>query len=230
MSEKDYTSFLEIEIVRIKKRTQTTYIATAVILLFLIGYLSLILTMVKTFTQPENAAFLVADNVRANFPAFMDSTEELLAARSVSLAEGLSQRFLSTVPRLREEAQKQMDLTHTERIPLISEEFQEILTQYIRENEASIQLLAEQGSNQALAENFVNGVMQDFNEYLNEAMSEHFEGRDLGYMKEHSLFALQAMDQHLTELLESDPAELDRSQQLQKKILATIARRVIGGE
>lgn len=226
MSEQDYTSFLEIEIARIKKRTRSTLILAGILILVLIGYLSFVLTMAKTFTKPENAAFLVADNVRTNFPSFMETTETLLAERSVILAESLSERFLTTVPALRVEAQRQLELAHTEMVPHLSLEFQTILADYIAANEESIQLLAEQGSNQSLAESFVADVMQSFAHYLNESMIDHFDGRDLAFAPENSLFALQAMEAYLDELMLSDPSQLDRQQLLEKRILTAVVQRI----
>ncbi len=226
MSEQDYTSFLEIEIARIKKRTRNTLILASILILVLIGYLSFVLTMAKTFTKPENAAFLVADNVRANFPSFMETTETLLTERSIILAESLSARFLTTVPALRVEAQRQLELAHTEMVPHLSLEFQTILADYIAANEESIELLAEQGSSQSLAESFVADIMQSFVRYLDASMIDQFDGRDLAFAQENSLFALKAMETYLDELMLSDPSQLDRQQLLEKRILTAVAQRI----
>jgi len=221
----NYASFLESETARMQKAARSTWIVGGVIIAALVLYFSFIMTMVKTFIEPENAAFLVADSVKSNFPSFMETTEELMAERSIYLAEDLSSAFLSAVPKLREEAEAQLDLAHTEMVPYLSKEFQSILTSYIRDHEEEIRLLAQQDENSALNEAFVAEVMDQFAAYMNTKMNENT-GRDLYFIKENTLLALQAMNAYLDELLITDPAQLNRIQSLQKKLLATITRKL----
>ena len=227
MSEENYQSFLESETSRMNKATRTTWIAGGVILLFLIGYFSFILTMVKTFTEPENAAFLVADNVKTNFPSFIETTEAVLAERSVYLADDLSSTFLNSVPMLREEAQAQIDLSYTEMIPHVSGEFQLILTNYIEDHKSEIKVLAEQGDSEAFTEAFVAEVMNEFGAYMDDYRAESFDGRDLKFIQENTLVGLQAMNVYLGELMTMPADELTRIQSLQKNLLAAVTRRVI---
>jgi len=226
MTDENYASFLESETARMSKAARTTWIVGGIIIVFLFLYFSFILTMAKTFTEPENAAFLVADNVKTNFPSFMETTEALIAERSVYLAEDLSSTFIASVPTLREEAEAQMDLAHTEMIPFVSDEFQEMLTAYIMQHSAEIRILAEEGGSE-FTDEFVAGVMDEFGNYMNEQMEESFFGRDLNFVKDNTLIALQAMNAYLDELMALDPSEMNRIQALQKQLLATITRKVI---
>lgn len=183
--------------------------------------------MVKAFTKPENAAFLVADSVKSNFPSFIETTEELLAERSIYLANDLSSTFLQSVPQLREEAQAQIEYAYTDMVPHVSREFQTILDDYIRENEEEIRLLAEQDTSEGFTEAFVAELMDLFTFYMNGYMKENFDGRDLQFVQENTLIGMQTMNTYLDELMAMTPDEMSRIQSLQKDLLTTVTRRVI---
>ena len=227
MNDTIYSSFIEQETARMKKAARTTWIAGAIILVLLFAYFSFILTMVKAFTKPENAAFLVADSIKTNFPSFIETTEELMAERSIYLANDLSSAFIDSVPQLREEAEAQIEYTYTDMIPHVSKELQSILNDYIRENEEEIRLLAEQDTSAEFTDAFITELMGLFSEYMNEYMSEGFEGRDLQFVQENSLIGLQSMNTYLDELISMPASEMTRIQALQKQLLTSVTRRVI---
>lgn len=227
MNDTDYSSFITEETARMKKAARTTWIAGGIILLVLLGYFSFILTMVKTFTKPENAAYLVADSVKTNFPSFMETTEELLAERSIYLANDISGTFIESIPQLREEAEVQIEYAHTDMIPHVSKEFQTILVDYIRDNEEEIRLLAEHDTGAGFNEAFIDELMGLFSAHMNDYMEQNFDGRNLAFIQENTLIGLQSMNTYLDELIAMPAEEMSRIQTLQKQLLASVTRRVI---
>ena len=219
----EYKHFLRAEIKRIEKATRTMWITGAILIVLIIAYMSFVLTMVRTFTEPNNAAFIVSDAIEQNFPEFISSTEELLGIQAVVLAEESSRSFIQAVPKIREEAERQISYAHTDMIPHLSVEFQSMLTDYIQTNMNSVELLAEEARNTEAADAFVSELMIQFGAYLDVQLVESYDGRGLDYFMENSLLALQAMDSYLSELTRTSPEEMSHKQMLQYKILASLA-------
>lgn len=227
MENQEYETFLKEEISKIEKETKFIWGSGILLLVFVIGYLFFLFQMTAFITKPENAAILVANSVKENLPEFINQTEQTLNHRAPIIARETSDTFLEMIPRLRETAEVQIDFTHKEMIPQLSWEFQQILSNYIRDHEKEIRAFAGKDSRGDFPQNFVDELMGQFGEYLDDEMAESYGGRDLEYLKENSLLALQSMNEFLVELKDSPPNSLERKERLQRKILATITRRLI---
>lgn len=226
MSNDTYQAFLESEVTRLTSAARKTWIVGLVIAVILGVYFSFILTMVKTFTEPEVAAGMLAKNIKDNYPAFMEVAEESLAQQSEILAEEMSATFQQVVPELREAAEAQLEATYMETIPYMNQEFQKTIASYIRLHRHEILQLAEQGKSIELADTFIQGVMEEFGTLLNERMAENFDGRDLSYVRENTYVVLEAIDNYLALLLETDKKEMTRGQELHVEILSTLSHLV----
>ena len=227
MENQDYETFVKEEIEKIEKETKFIWGSGVLIMVLVIGYLFFLFQMTAFITKPENAAILVANSVKDNLPEFLDQTEQTLTHRAPIIARETSDTFLEMIPRLREAAETQIDFTHKEMIPQLSWEFQQILSNYIRDHEKEIRTFAAQDHRGDFPKNFVEELMGQFGQYLDQEMSEKYGGRDMDYLKENSLLALQAMNEFLVDLKETPSSGLERKERLQRKILATVTRRLI---
>ena len=70
-------------------------------------------------------------------------------------------------------------------------------------------------------------MMSSLSKLLEEAIIEHYEGRDYKYFKENSLNALLAMNEHLAVLLDQDVESMERKARLQRRILAAVVMRFL---
>lgn len=221
--------FVEKEIKRFRFSTMMTWIVGGLFSLFLIGYLSFILTMLQTFFNVD-AAYYVADEIRANTPGIVENLEESLILQAPFVAEEASNTFRRTVPEIRMMAESQIRATHEEMLPYLSEEFQKIILAYVEENREALQTLASARESDEFAAYFTDEVMNEFGAKLEAALSEEFGGRDYGFIKDNALLSLQAMNEHLDTLLSSTPETLDRREFLQRRILSELTKRVISTE
>ena len=229
MSNEQHAEFIASETKRMQKATKTTWIVGVVVVVFLSGYFSFILTMVRTFLEPEVAAIMVARNVKSNFPTYMEEAENMLAAQSVVMAEEMSDTIISVFPDIRIQAQAHLERTHKDIIPYMSHEFQGVIADYIRANREKIEMVASNNHSPEFTQMFVDDIMNQFGVLLNQAMAEEFDGKDLKYFLENSLMAMETMSDYLDLLIETDPENMSRTMKLHKQLLATITKRAIEG-
>ena len=222
--------FLENEIATIERSTRKTWIGGILFGLFLVGYLNFSLFMLHTFLDPKNAAILIVAQVEENAPAFLADTEQALRNKAPMLAEEVSVTFIKSIPKVRRMAQEQIALAHRELIPYLSWEFQMMLRTYIQENSLIIQEIAGEGDINAFADQFTRALLDQFAERLDESLAEEYGGRDLKFVRENLLFALESMNEYLTYLTKQDPKSLNHREILQRRILAVVTRRVIEGK
>lgn len=221
-----HESFLLEEARRLRRSARITWIVGTAFALFLIGYLSAIFFMVRTFFDADNAALLIASTIRENAPQVIADTEVALASRAPFLARQMTLTFLEAIPQLRETAIAQIDLAHQEMIPTLSREFQDVIRLYIRDHAEELRAITATSSPDVFAEEFTSELMASLAVELEAALQEQYDGRDFGYFKENSLLALQAMSEHLDGLVAGD-TRMTRRERLQRRLLAAVTRRVI---
>ncbi len=223
----DIANFLDDEIIRIQKTTRKTWIAGVLIGIFMILYMNFILTMTRTFFDAENAALLISSYVQESAPEFLDETEKALKIKAPVVANQLSQTFLKIIPELRETAEFHLDYAANEMIPYISWEFQNIITEYIESNSESLKLLAENTDSKLFTETFISEVLDLFAQRLEVTMKDQYDGRDYIFVKDNSVLAVQAMNEYLEDLIDTNIDKLDRKSRLERKILATLTNKMI---
>ena len=218
---------LQEEVDRLNRSTRNNWIGGAIVSLFLLGYLSFLFVMVKTFLEPGNAAFLLSSQVEESVPEFLGDMEATLIARAPQIADNVSKPFIRAIPQLRKLAEEQLDFSHQEMIPHLSREFQNIITSYISDSSHVIKELVLDTQTEGFADAFTEDMMSSLSKLLEEAIIEHYEGRDYKYFKENSLNALQAMNEHLGVLLDQDVESMERKERLQRRILAAVVMRFL---
>ena len=90
--------------------------------------------MVKTFLEPDNAAYLLSSQIEESVPEFLGDMEATLIAQAPQIADNVSKQFIRAIPQLRKIAEEQLDFSHQEMIPHLSREFQNIITSYISDS------------------------------------------------------------------------------------------------
>ncbi len=225
--EGDLNAFLEQETRRLQSSTRNTWIVGILFALFLLFYMSYVLKMISTILDAENAAFLITDHVKENTPKFLEETERALVMKAPELADEMSRVFIQTIPQLRKVAQDQIDTAIEEMIPFLSREYEEVLTSYIKSHGGELRELTAVESPQEFADNFTKGLVLLFGEELNKYLRKEYGGRDLNFFKENSVLSLQAMNEHLEELLAEELDGMDRYERLQRRLLAIITHRLI---
>ncbi len=225
----DLAEFLTQETDSFNKAARKTWLAGVAVWLFLGGYLYFALFMLQFFLNPRNAALMISDQVQENAPEFIFQTEQALRREAPKMAHEMSATFLASIPKIRLEAQKQIASVHRDMIPFISVEFQRMIREYVEENSEILVELVEEEDIDAFASRFTAELVEQFGARLNDTLEEEYGGRNLQYVNENLLTAIQSMDKHLSYLLDVDSAHLDRPELLQKQILALITRRLIEG-
>lgn len=220
-------SFFESEISRLEKSNRNWTIGGILILLFITSYLTLLLVMARTFLDPRNAALLISAKVEENAPEFLFQSEQALRKKAPALAAQMSETFLAAIPEFRVAAQNQLELTHQQMIPHLSEEFQSIINTYVDDNREWLEALADGNDIDNFADTFTSDVMDRLGKSLEAELMENYEGRDYIYFQHNMLFALEAMNAHLEELIAADATEQDRRTVLQRRILSALTQRLI---
>ena len=219
--------FLREEIEKTERARRIISYGGGAFVLFLIGYFSFMLFMVTTFLDPENAAYAISSQVEATVPKFLSDTQQALVAKAPVLAEEVTAMFFRVIPELRKVAETQIDFTHQDMIPQLSDGFSAIISNYVKDNSQTLKAFADDHDTEAFAEFFTSELLNSFGKYLDQEMRSEFEGRDMSYFTENSLVALQAMNAHLSDLIAADASELDRKSRLQRRILSAVVNRLI---
>lgn len=227
MSDDKFVSFLEEEIERTHKGTQTTYLFGIIIAVLVGGYMAFILFMVQTMLEPQNLALLIRNQVEIAGPQIIREAEASLTAQATDIAEGISDDFMRLVPRIGEAGREQIDMAYEEYLPVLSDEFAAIIKDYVDQNADELKAFASDHNSKDFAEYFTLAMMQELTIRLDERLQDSYDGRGIKYFDENVLISLMAIDETVTGLAEADLSELDRRERLQRKILARLVTSVI---
>ena len=219
--------FLREEVDRINRATRWIWIVGGFFAIIMIIYMSAILHMARTFLDPENAAWAIAEQMQSNTPQFLDQIEVSLKLKAPEIANHVTETFLKSVPELRRVAEDQINFTYEEMIPHLSVEFQNMIKAYIADNGEIIREFAQNHNNHEFADFFTEEMLSLLGEHLNETLYDDYSGRDFEYIQENCLYALLSMNEHLGQLLSDDPALMDRRELLQRRILAALTQRLL---
>ncbi|WP_309399015.1 hypothetical protein [Cerasicoccus maritimus] len=224
-NEKKLIDFMREEISRTRKGVGQTYIFGIIAAVIVAGYMSFILTMVKEATDGEFLAIAVRQQVEAAVPEMIRNGEATLADNAPIAAKKLSNRFLKLVPELAATGKEQIDMSHEEIIPFLSDDFSQRMVEYINSHQEALREFAAQNDSEAFAEEFTRQMMTELKLNIDAEMKDAT-GAGLDYFNENLLQSLVAMDTKLEELINTPESELTQRDRLQRRILARMVLHV----
>lgn len=215
-------TFVQEEIKKAKRGIATSYGFGIVMILILAGYMSFALYQLNTALEPTMLAGLIGNTAEEATPDLVEQLETLLVESADDQAELLGRQITERVPEVFALARESIDATHTEYLPALSAEFSSALEEYIHANSDELKAFADSHTDEEFASYFVDSMMEELELRLDEWMQINFEGRDLDFVQENIRVSLLAMDETVTELLETEPENLTYRQHLQRRVLARL--------
>jgi predicted lipid-binding transport protein (Tim44 family) len=215
-----YEAFLRDEIKRAKRGVAVTYTLGLIAAVLIIASMGLSLYSIREALEPRMLAGLIALRAEEEIPKMIEQAETALIDKAHDMSEEMDSRFKSLVPRFSQAGRDYIDQSYQEALPHLSEEFSVLIASSIDQNADQLREFAQAHDNEAFAAHFTDSVMDEFTQQLDQHFAMQYEGRDIAYFHENLTYSLLAMDETLTEILSADPAELDRRQQLQRRLLS----------
>jgi hypothetical protein len=217
----EVVEFLKQEAASERRGAKITWIVGLIIVAIAWAYMHTILVATQTALEPMTAARMIGMHVEAGLPSALDGTEEALKQQSAPLANALSDKIMETIPLLREEGEKQIDMTYKSRLPCLREEIRGVVKCYVDEHEKEFALVYQTQKEAGFAEVFIDTVTAEAVRSLNEHLKREHGERDLKYAHSVSLQALEDINSELVRLLNLNTDQMSRNDRLQRRLIVT---------
>lgn len=219
--ENELKQFLNEEIDRNKKAIRTTGIVGLIVILLVACYMFGTVILVRSMLEPMTAARMIGEQIELNLPSVLNETEQALQLHAPVLANTLSQSVMDALPKVRREAEKQIDSSYQELLPLIRQEMLSTFHTYVNDHREEITDYYETQKSPDFAKFFVDEVISEMTGSLNRELRQDSRGRDLVHVQVASLNALKEVNEELSRLLQMKPEEMTRSERLQRRLIVT---------
>lgn len=219
MKKRGLSEFLKDEITRNRKATKATWIIGIIVLFLVTLYMHGLVVLVRGMLEPVTAARMIGMNVEESLPLILTETEKSLKDQAIPLANALSNRLTESLPKLRKEGERQIDLTHKEFLPLLREEMRSGIRDYMLEHTEEINELFETHKGPEFAELFVDTIMSDMATSLESELWDGCRTNNLEHIKANSLKILNDINEELLRLINMSDTEMTRSDRLQRRLI-----------
>lgn len=217
----DLALFIEERIAANRKSVRMTWVVGLILAVIAACYMSAILFAFKTALEPMTAARMIRDTVEQNVPTVLSGIEENLKNQAIPIAEGLDKAILDALPKLREEAQAQIDLTYQQFLPLLKEEIRSTVKAYVIEHEEELRTLYKEHKSEEFVKEFVDEISREiavsFDSYLK---SQNVRG-GLAHVDRTVLTYVQDLDTVLKDLAGKKAEEMSNSERLQRRLIVS---------
>jgi hypothetical protein len=211
--------FIRAETEKLRRSARLTW-AIGLVVTVLVGcYMSGLVILVKGMLEPMTAARMLAMSVEDALPSILQETERSLRDQAVPLANSVSQSVFAYMPRLRLEAQKQIDLTYQEFLPLLREEIRTNLQEYMKEHGQEISDFYGEHKAEEFPPAFVDAIVEDLVADLSRRLSQDSGGKGLEYIHGATVEMMRDMNSELTRLLNLRTDQMSRSDRLQRRLI-----------
>lgn len=217
--ENELSTFLQEQIDRNTKATKVTWIVGAIVVLLVTFYMSGLVYLVRGILEPMTAARMIGQSIEENMPPVLGGLEKTLEQQAIPVANALSEKLISSIPLLGEDARRKIDLTYEQFLPLLREEVRTTLRSYMEEHKEEIADLYETHRGPEFVNLFIHALVAEMTEYLNEKLSENASGLDIEYVSVSFLNALNNINDDLSRLLNLKTENMTRSEILQRRLI-----------
>lgn len=217
--ENELNRFLKEQIVRNKRAARTTWIIGGIVVVLVTCYMSGLVVLVRGILEPMTAARMIGQYIEQQLPSILSGTENALQQQATPLGNALSDRIITSLPKLREEAEKQIDLTCEQFLPLLREEIRSTVRCYMEEHADEISDFYGAHKGEEFAEFFIDSIMVEVADSLNKQLREVSGEYDLDYIRSASLTILNDINGELSRLLNLSAEEMTKSDRLQRRLI-----------
>lgn len=214
-------NFLKQQITANKKSTKVTWLVGIVLALIVVCYMSGLLYLVRGILVPATAARMIAQSIEGNIPAMMSDLETSIKGQAAPLADTCSKKAMAYLPKLREEAEYQIDLTYQQWLPLLREEIRSTVHAYVVEHKDELKEIYATQKEPGFAKAFVDDMADKLVSDLNSRLCAEQSGHDLNYVRKASLNYLMDINVQLSNLIKMKASEMTRSERLQRRMIVS---------
>jgi len=212
--------FLEQEVARLGKKTRLTWIGGIGVLVVLVVYMSGVLGLVRGMLEPRMLARMIALHVEESMPTVLYETEQGIEKQAPVVANAISEQIMQAIPRVREEAEKQIDLACDEMLPLLRDEANETIRAYVAAHAEELDEIYSSARLPEFGEAMVDAVVNDLAVELDARLTVA-SGHNLAYVGARALEMMQDINGQLVFLLDKDSGAMTRSERLQRRLIVT---------
>ena len=222
--ENELSAFLKQETARALRAARTTWIVGLALFLFAIGYLTALLALIQGMLDPKITACMVAQRLDAALPAMMLEAEASLRNLAPAAAEALSARAMEAMSEVREEAERQIDLTYEQVLPLMEIELRQTVRAHVDAHADEIRNFYRVHQQPDFPDQFLQAIAQDAMSSLDRASGGGFAARRPGYFADAVLQALATVNAQIETLRDKPTEQMDRSERLQRRLIVAWLR------
>ncbi|MDA0991338.1 MAG: hypothetical protein O3A51_11380 [Verrucomicrobia bacterium] len=223
-SSDDLLTFLKQEIEIQEKRNRQMMTWGLVMLALIGGYMTFIGHFIRTSVlHPKHAAEWVAYMTEENVPVLLAETERTLVEQAPAVADQVMRGALAVPGYIGDEARRQIDLVVTEMLPLLEVEMALALREYFEAHADDAAEFYAHSQDPEFVQAFVDQIATDVVVSLDAEMRKDG-GLGVQHMVTMSRDALQAIDQQLGHLANTDDVALNREDQLHKRLVILCLR------
>jgi hypothetical protein len=220
----EYRKFLKKQIIGNRKSTEITWFVGLILTVLVVCYMSGLLYLVRGILVPATAARMIAQNIEGNIPAMMSEIELSVKGQAAPLADTCSKMAMAYLPKLREEAENQIDLTYQQWLPLLREEIRSTVHVYVVEHKDELQEIYATQKEPGFAKVFIDELADKLAKDLNNRLCAEQPGHDLNYVRKFSLNYLMDVNEQLSNLIKMKASEMTRSERLQRRMIVSWTR------
>ncbi len=222
-NEEQLSSFIKEQIQTGNKKLRNTWVFGAIAVLVAVGYMSVVLWVVRGFLEPATAARTIAAVVERNFPSMLGSVEKSLGDQAPTLASRISEKALQTLPVIRKQAENQIAAIHTNILPALAAQLSETMRANLAVHKPEIAQFVKAHNDEEIAKYFLDTLSGDMLKSLDRLLQGETPGRGLGIVQTAVVGGLGETKNYLSVLAKKNPAELSHAEQLQRKLIISLA-------
>lgn len=214
-------AFLQTRIQEMNKSLRTSIGLGITVLVLLCLYLGGSLYMVHQILQPDITAHMIANNVKEHWPTLLAETERIVIERVPTVADALGREVELLLPRIREYAQEQLDMTYRDMLPALEKELCATIRECARENRSYAADLYQLHQDRLFVKLFIEEIVDASLHSLDDQLRRVAPARGLDYWRHISLRAVRHIEVQLSDLAGKDTHQMSRSEQLQRRLIVT---------
>ncbi len=223
MDNKDQLAlFLRDQVAVSNKKLRTTWIVGSIVVLLVVGYMSILLWIVRGFLDPWVAARTIASGVEKNMPILLNSMENSLAQKAPDIAEGISQKAVASLPVIRQQAEKQIASVAEDVLPSVGLKMGDLIREHIQGHRQEIAEFVKTHKDAEVAKYFLDTISSDAVSSLDDILQDQEPGKGVNYLQAAVVNGLSETKGKILDLSQKKPSDLSHVELLQRKLLASL--------
>lgn len=211
-------TFVRQETTRHRRVARITWIIGVFLIIVVVTYMSGLLYMIRGILEPMTAATMIRQQVEVNLPPVLTGVEQSLKDKAPDLANWVNQYIRQTLPEIRKEGERQIDLVVDQSLPLMREEIRSVIHAYVIEHKDELQEIYASQKAPGFADAFVSNMVADIAMDVDRRLKDS-SGVGLAYVETTTLNSLKDLDGDLKRLAAMDAKDMTRSERLQRRLI-----------